>query len=91
MASSPLLPHSGQDRIIVAVDPKLLNLLKMAGRHPFDPQFLPAPAPVSHLSGGKRPLICFLIHICHHKHFIILTVLYYDRDQAIRPFFQIFP
>ena len=56
----------------------------MAAGHPLGPEFVPAAAPVCHLSDTQRGLKRLFVHIGEHQNFRCPVVLHDDRNQSVR-------
>ena len=89
MAGSANLFHFCKQSVIVAVNGKRLHILEMSGSLALHPLALPAPAVIGHPAGLHRMVEGLLVHICHHKYFIRLIILYNNRDQTVRIQFEL--
>ena len=61
----------------------------MSGCLALYPLALSAAAVIGHTSGFYRVVKSLFIHICHHKDFICLMILYNDRDESVRIQFEL--
>ena len=83
MAGRAHLIDSGQQGIHIAVAGQGPDILIMPAGIALDPELLPAPGPVGHLSGQNGMLIGLFIHIRDHQHLVSGRVLDNDRQQAV--------
>ena len=78
----PVLVDEDDERVAVAVEADLPDVLPVAGRLALAPELLPAPAPEPRPAGRQRPPQRRLVHVRHHQHVAAGRVLDDRHDQA---------
>ena len=91
MARRADLGNLGEDGILVAVRREGFHILEMSACLAFHPKFIPASAVVSHFTCFQCHIIRFLVHICHHQHFVGLIILHDHSHMPVAVQLKLFP
>jgi len=83
VAGSPVLADQIEECVAVAVDPDLLDVLAMAARLAFLPEFVAAPRVVVRQAGFARPLQGLAGDVREHQHIAGIGILCDRRDQPL--------
>src|SRR5689334_12879226 len=77
-----------QERVVVAIDKRVLDFLKISRLLAFEPRAFAGAAVIMRLAGFLGFFPRFLVHVGDHQHFTRLMVLHDHRHQAV-PFGKI--
>ena len=82
--------HLDQEGVGIAVVIRLLDELRMSRFLSLHPDLLSGPGPKGDMGTLKRFFVRLAVHVGEHHDFVVLIVLYNNRDQAVFIEFQFF-
>src|SRR5947208_218690 len=72
-----------QETILIAVYIDTSYALDVTGGFPLHPIFLTRTTPESNAFRGDGTLDCLLVHVSHHQHVPVLSILHHGGDQTL--------